>query len=366
MLQLHKIATGSARTAFEQIEFFKEKNFEVHIVSEKINKEAFLKVGAIPHKTFKNPFLKGAKRRLDYSKRVLKLAKKIKPDLIIGHGDLQHQDVFLLHNCVHLASEKINNKALSKDDEMNQTHTPILKNQQFKRMISNSELMKNDIIQRFKVPAEKITTIYPAINKKQFYRKSEEEILKIREALLQGEGQLLIGLITSGNFKKRGLDRYFETINLLPKNLVEQCKFIFIGKDELGEKENSLWKNSPYQDRIHQLDPIDNIEDYFNALDLFVLPARIEEFGRVVLEAMACGAPVITTKWVGANECMQGISRDFIYSGENNEELKNLMIKVLEDKELRIKLKDQNIASSKNWTKENVAKSFESVFSNFI
>jgi UDP-glucose:(heptosyl)LPS alpha-1,3-glucosyltransferase len=45
-------------------------------------------------------------------------------------------------------------------------------------------------------------------------------------------------------------------------------------------------------------------EPWFAALDLFLYPARFEEYGIVVAEALACGVPVLTSRLVGASECL--------------------------------------------------------------
>jgi glycosyltransferase involved in cell wall biosynthesis len=45
-------------------------------------------------------------------------------------------------------------------------------------------------------------------------------------------------------------------------------------------------------------------EQWFAALDLFLYAARFEEFGMVVSEAQAMGVPVLTSRRVGASECL--------------------------------------------------------------
>ena len=39
---------------------------------------------------------------------------------------------------------------------------------------------------------------------------------------------------------------------------------------------------------------IPNMNDFYNSLDLFVFPTSIEGYGMPIVEAMACGKPVIT------------------------------------------------------------------------
>jgi len=44
------------------------------------------------------------------------------------------------------------------------------------------------------------------------------------------------------------------------------------------------------------------IAEFYSGLDLFVLPSRYETFGIVLIEALACGIPVIATKCGGPEE----------------------------------------------------------------
>jgi UDP-glucose:(heptosyl)LPS alpha-1,3-glucosyltransferase len=181
-----------------------------------------------------------------------------------------------------------------------------------------------------------------------------------------GADEFLVGLITSGNFKKRGVDRFFKAINLLPKEIADNCHFVFVGKDKLPDEFQSILDQGPYKDRVRLLPLINNVEEYFNALDIFVLPARIEEFGRVVAEAMACGAPVITTSWVGASELMEGKSSDFIYSGENDHELAQMMKTLLSDDELRDEVSIQNAKSASSVFESRLPVLFEKIIVPFI
>ena len=65
-------------------------------------------------------------------------------------------------------------------------------------------------------------------------------------------------------------------------------------------------------------------------MDVFVLPAHIEEFGRSVLEAMYCGVPVITGRHVGASEILEDEGRDFILEELSEKHLVDLLSKLVD------------------------------------
>lgn len=351
MMQLHK-NSGSARTAFENIRYFKTQGFQVHVISMTVDKTLLQSLGVIVHKTL--PWIKGTGlwRRRWYDYQVQRLRKKLKPTLTVGHGDISDQDVLTLHNSVFLASELIHGRALDPKSEMSITHGEILKKQSFKKMIANSKLMKNDTIKRFGVPENKIEVVYPALDTKTFCPLSASDKKNLR-ARFHFNDKVVIALVTSGNFKKRGLDLFLEAIDLLPTEIKNKANFRVVGKDENGK----------YQHTLITFDPsLDDIQNYFNAIDVFVLPARIEEFGRVVLEAMGCALPVITTDKVGASELLAGESAQFVIPSHNAQALARAITTLVQSPELREQIGQLNAALAVNEAESKLSEKFNRVF----
>jgi glycosyltransferase involved in cell wall biosynthesis len=78
-----------------------------------------------------------------------------------------------------------------------------------------------------------------------------------------------------------------------------------------GRKEPRFLADHPARraGQIVYLPTTDRPEQCLSALDVFLYPARYEEFGIVVLEAMAMGIPVVTSTAVGASELVTEVNR---------------------------------------------------------
>jgi glycogen synthase len=73
----------------------------------------------------------------------------------------------------------------------------------------------------------------------------------------------------------------------------------------------------------------------FRACDVYVSPTRYEGFGLTLLEAMACGAPVVCTDAPAANEIVRHGGNGLLSPPENPEALATAVIRVLDDQALR-------------------------------
>jgi starch synthase len=79
-----------------------------------------------------------------------------------------------------------------------------------------------------------------------------------------------------------------------------------------------------YRDVFHYIPsvPHDSLNDYYSAASVLVFPSLVEGFALVLLEAMACGIPVITTPNAGGDDLLTDVVEGFIVPIRDVEVLK--------------------------------------------
>ncbi len=82
----------------------------------------------------------------------------------------------------------------------------------------------------------------------------------------------------------------------------------------------------------------DNIVDYYQAADVFVLPSFREGMSNAVLEAMACGLPVIVSPAGAADGLVQDGVNGLVVPAGNVPALRQAMLKLIHNPELRQRL----------------------------
>ncbi|MBU3914712.1 MAG: glycosyltransferase family 4 protein [Proteobacteria bacterium] len=85
----------------------------------------------------------------------------------------------------------------------------------------------------------------------------------------------------------------------------------------------------------------------FEGCRFFVLPSRTESMGRVLVEAMACGKPVIGSRVGGIPEMIEENETGLLFESENDEELADKMRVLLDDPALEKRLSDAGYERAK-------------------
>lgn len=101
-------------------------------------------------------------------------------------------------------------------------------------------------------------------------------------------------LTVATHFKTKGVDRVLRALATLPAELRTRIRYAVVGGDN-PRPYRRLARRLGLAGAVVFLGPRDDLGDIYRAADLLIHPARTENTGNVLLEAMACGLPVLTT-----------------------------------------------------------------------
>jgi UDP-glucose:(heptosyl)LPS alpha-1,3-glucosyltransferase len=184
----------------------------------------------------------------------------------------------------------------------------LFQNSGLKRVIANSRQVKEEIIRHFQVAPGKIRVVYNGLDRRVFRPLAEAERRQLRRRLGAPEEGGLILFVGSG-FARKGLAYLFEAFGRLTD---EKAHLWVVGKDRLANYQR-LAQRLGVASRVRFWGSQAEVAPFYQAADLLALPTLYDPCSNVVLEALGCGCPVITTAANGAAE--------FITPGENGENM---------------------------------------------
>jgi UDP-glucose:(heptosyl)LPS alpha-1,3-glucosyltransferase len=289
-------------------------------------------------------------------------------DLVIGPlGDVFKADILVAHSC-HRAWIELKKKEPL--ERLKYWFNPLhhialfleqsaLQKGNYKKIISISQLTRNDLIKYYHIPASDISVIYNGVNVKEFTPDSQNKFrAQLRRELGFSDSDIIM-LFASNEFKRKGLKILLEAAALPMQNA--QVKLLIVGGDNPHEY-LSLAKSLGVGGQIQFPGLRQDMNRFYAASDIFVLPTKLEPFGLVITEAMASGLPVITSRLAGAAELIKdGETGLLLNNPENPGELQDKIFKLIRDAAYRQKLGKQGAEAMQQYSWERVKIEYEKV-----
>jgi UDP-glucose:(heptosyl)LPS alpha-1,3-glucosyltransferase len=175
-----------------------------------------------------------------------------------------------------------------------------------KRVIANSRQVKEEVIRHFQVDPDKIRVVYNGLDHRVFRPVAEAERRQVRRRLGVSEEEGII-LFAGSGFARKGLAYLFEAFGHLTD---KQVHLWVVGKGRVGRFQ-ALAQQRGVAGQVRFWGPQTEMSPFYQAADILALPTLYDPCSNVVLEALGCGCPVITSAANGAAE--------FITLGKNGE-----------------------------------------------
>ena len=175
------------------------------------------------------------------------------------------------------------------------------------RFLAVSEYVRRQCLEHLRLPEDRVHTVFNGVDLSRLpAERNPEQRARLRERLNVKEGGWL-GLFIATNFRLKGLDTLVDAAVRLRCNypaLFSRFKFLVGGPDKARGYFNRLTAlglegTFTFAGPVHDLGPV------FSASDFLAHPTWYDPCSRVVLEAAACGLPVVTTRYNGAEELIR-------------------------------------------------------------
>jgi glycosyltransferase involved in cell wall biosynthesis len=161
-------------------------------------------------------------------------------------------------------------------------------------ILADSEATRQDVIAMLGVPPDKVTTVWAGIDA-QFRPAPPEDIARVRAAHdLPGEYLLFVGTVEP----RKNLAGLMRAYARLRAELNDVPALAVVGRRGwLNTPVHALPAELGIADQMHWIEdiPDDDLPALYSGASALCLPSLYEGFGFPVLEAMACGTPVVTS-----------------------------------------------------------------------
>lgn len=170
--------------------------------------------------------------------------------------------------------------------------------QNTQNIIAVSEFSKSEIIKYYGYDADKIFVARPSIERRLFYKRTPEEIKKVRAKYDIFWDKYILSV---GNIEPRkNYDRLIEAYMKLPRKITDKYPLVIVGAGGWNNDNVKALIQKAKEDGYHIINPKqfvldDDMPALYSGAQFLAFTPIYEGFGMPPLEAYACGTPVLTS-----------------------------------------------------------------------
>jgi glycosyltransferase involved in cell wall biosynthesis len=227
-------------------------------------------------------------------------------------------------------------------------------------LVALSKSVGEDVRQLLPSISDRLHVIYNAGLDESLSLKSSEKVL---EELASKDTTSIVAcgrLVPQKGFSY--LIKAFEKVRSRKK-----AKLWILGEGYLRSELETLVSSLNLNDDVFFLGFKSNPYKYMSKADIFVLSSIYEGFGNVVVEAMACGVPVVATDSPGGvKEILDSGRYGVLCQSKNSNALADAILALLNDSSYRTHLSESGKKRALDFDAKIVARSYEQLFINIL
>jgi glycosyltransferase involved in cell wall biosynthesis len=203
------------------------------------------------------------------------------------------------------------------------------------RIITVSNAVRDQFDPRFK---EKCITLYDGVSDEAL----DVDLGRARRFRLNvGDPELLVGVVGRIKWVRKGQEVLIKAAAILSREFPE-ARYAVVGSVWPGNEDHlirlqELIRATNLEEKVIFTGDIEEIRDIYAAFDITVVPSVLPEpFGRVVMESMAAGTPVVGSRGGGIPEQIVDGFTGLLFSPGCEEDLARVLAELMGDKAKRL------------------------------
>ena len=313
----HAHGGGAERWTDRHARRLMARGHEVHLVAESFGappNDAILHPVEI---SSTHPWWRPAGSRLQFARQAEKVVQRLPVDVVHDMGDGWCGDLFMPHHGTRRGGFRQNARltpALERPlRRLAHRWAPRyrefdkLESRQYapapgKRFVALSRMVREDMCDLYDVPARSIDVVYNGIDVEAY---SPARTVSERQACRDQFGlpAAVTYLIVAHNFRLKGLAPLISAFSETAR-WGEKVLLVVVGAGK-PDRYRRLARSLDCEHSVRFLGNVRDPRAVYRACDVYVQPTYYDPCSLVALEALACGLPVITTRFNGAGELLR-------------------------------------------------------------
>jgi UDP-glucose:(heptosyl)LPS alpha-1,3-glucosyltransferase len=170
-------------------------------------------------------------------------------------------------------------------------------------VVTNSQMVKKDVMQRHAVPEDRLTVIYNGVDLRRFRPARRREGTALRRDCGLADGDLVVVFLGTG-YARKGLSPLLDAFPAFLRTC-PNARLLVVGYDSQRRRFERQAERNGVDAAVRFLGGRRDAEVCLAASDIYALPTRYDPFANSTLEALASGLPVVTTSADGASEVIE-------------------------------------------------------------
>jgi UDP-glucose:(heptosyl)LPS alpha-1,3-glucosyltransferase len=193
-----------------------------------------------------------------------------------------------------------------------------LKERRYRRLIALTPRVKDDLVRLYGTPAEDIAVIPNGYARNEFCLERRAQKREPMRAQLGYQESNRVIIFVANELERKG---FFPLLRAIARLDDPNIRLLAVGELDASSCQREI-ERLRMDGRVIFTGPTDNAADYYAAADLFALPTKYEAWGLVIVEALASGLPVLTSRLAGAAVAVrEGVTGLLLDAPEDDHEI---------------------------------------------